>query len=234
MNNFKIIAASAFLALVGFQANAASVTTCGNDVCFTYDDSTEFGSANVVGNSIFFAPTSFTAESLNGQGAVSTSSTINVLVESITQGFNLQQFFLQEQGDYFIEGQQASVSAGGQFAATSLTKTCDTGGLFEFACREEVLLDGGDLDTVGEFDDWSISAFIDLAQNEDWGSDSRVLLTIENRLSATTFNLGEEAFIEKKFAGVGITVIPVPAAVWLLGSALGLLGFSRRKQVLAK
>ncbi len=39
---------------------------------------------------------------------------------------------------------------------------------------------------------------------------------------------GTEAYL-KAFGDVQISVVPVPAAVWLMGSALGLLGFMRRK-----
>jgi len=236
MNNFIIFTVTTFLALVGFQASAASVTTCGDDVCFTYDNSTAFGSANVVGNNIFFLPTNFIAESTNTQGAVSTNSTINILVKASTAGLTISRVFLQEQGDYFLEGAASSASAGGMFAATSTTTVCPTGNtMFAFfPCREQRLLNAGALTTKGAFADWSVSSFIDLNKNKNWKSDSSVYLTIENRLAATALTQGDQAFIQKKIVGAGITVVPVPAAVWLLGSALGLLGFARRKRVLAK
>ena len=62
-------------------------------------------------------------------------------------------------------------------------------------------------------------------------SDSSVIAQIQNNLSATTLNNGEQAWIEKKAAGVGLIVnpVPVPAAVWLFGSALALLGWIRRR-----
>jgi hypothetical protein len=56
---------------------------------------------------------------------------------------------------------------------------------------------------------------------------------IQNDLTAISSVENESALIQKKFEGVGLVinpvVIPVPAAVWLFGSALGLLGWMRRK-----
>jgi len=229
MKTTNLIAASILFALFSLQGQAASVTKCGTDVCFTYDDSTLFGDASVVGNSIFFLPTDFIAESLNG-GVDSTNTTLNIEVNAITAGFDMSQFLLQEQGDYYLDGEGASVSAGGLFAVTSTSKTCPDGGFFP--CRIEQIFNADPMTTQGAFDEWSVAAAIDLASEGDWGTDSSVIMTIENIITATTLNDGEEAFIQKKIAGVGITVVPVPAAVWLLGSALGGLGFMgrRRKQ----
>ena len=41
-----------------------------------------------------------------------------------------------------------------------------------------------------------------------------------------------EANTQYQYYELVYTVIPVPAAVWLMGSALGLLGWVRRKQVI--
>ena len=41
---------------------------------------------------------------------------------------------------------------------------------------------------------------------------------------------GESAWIQKKITVV-VSEVPVPAAVWLFGSGLGLLGFMRRRKL---
>ena len=59
----------------------------------------------------------------------------------------------------------------------------------------------------------------------------KLILQIQNNLAATTGANGEQAWIQKKQGGIGISVVPVPAAVWLFGSALGALGWLRRRSV---
>jgi len=228
MKSTKLLLIGTVIALLGFQAQAATTTTCGTDVCFTYDDNTLFGSASVIGNSIFFLPTDFTAESLNGAGSQITNTTLNIEIEAITEGFSMSQFLLQEQGDYYLQGDGASVSAGGQLGVTSLTSSCPDGGLVP--CRLTNTFNAENLDTQGVLTDWDVAAAVNLNDLADWGSDTKVIMTIENVLTARSLNPGDEAFIQKKVAGVGITVVPVPAAVWLLGSALGGLGFMRRRK----
>ena len=223
------------LAAILMPAHAAPVTLFGDDVKFTFDDAAAFGGGLVIGNSLFFLPTTFKVESLDG-GAGSTDSietlnvTLNVTVERTTAGYVMEDFALSEQGDYELNGAGASVQANGQFRVTSATKFC--GGPF-FPCMDESIFDAGPLTVTGALTTWSAGTTIDLDNTAGWGDDTKVIMTLENRLNATTLNsgVGETAFIEKKFEGVGITVnpVPVPAAVWLFGSALGLLGWMRRR-----
>ncbi|MBT8421665.1 MAG: hypothetical protein KJP03_00945, partial [Gammaproteobacteria bacterium] len=75
-------------------------------------------------------------------------------------------------------------------------------------------------------------ADIDLAETAGWVFDTDVNANIQNNLSATTTQAATSAMIEKKFGAIGIevTVVPVPAAVWLFMSALGLLGSLRMRR----
>lgn len=212
------------------SAQAATVTLTGDDVQFTYDDASVFGTASVVGNSIFFLPTNFKAESLNGDGVDTANATLQIRIEVITDGFALRELHLLEQGDYLLNGAGASVQQSGQLAVTSLTQTC---GSF-FPCRSTDLFDAGPLTVQGALTEWSANAAVDLGDDPAWGSDTRVDIQLENLLTATTLNpaVGEQAFIEKKFAAVGLLLepiaIPVPAAFWLFGSALVGLMLRRR------
>jgi len=221
--------------LVSAVANAAIVTKFGTDVKFTYDNSTFFGDATVVGNNIFFLPTSFSAESLNGAGAVSINDTVVVTIEATTVGYSMSEFLLIEQGDYFLNGSGASVSGGGQLRISSNTTNCLQSPIpFAMPCTDNDTFNIDPMTVQGAFTDWEILAAVNLGDTSDWLSDTSVQMTLENRLTATTFALGEEAFIENKFVAIGITVIPVPAAVWLLGSGLiGLFGWSRRRAMSA-
>ena len=215
------------LLMVPLLANAATVTLYGDNIKFTYDDSTLFGSATVVGDNIFFQPTNFRAESVNGQGVVSATDTINVTAEVITDGFVMTSFSLIEQGDYRLSAGSTEVTASSRLQVTSGTTTC--GGFF--VCSDNDLVNATGLGTVGPTTNWDINAAVNLGDTTGWGSDTLATIQIQNDLSATTNNLGELAWIQKKIGGVGMQVevseVPVPAAFWLFGSALGALGCLR-------
>ncbi|MFQ5635611.1 MAG: hypothetical protein ACE5G3_09835 [Gammaproteobacteria bacterium] len=216
------------LSLLATGAFAAPISQPGIDVTFSYDDASLFGTGTVVGNSIFFSPTTFKAESLNTAGVVTANETLNITVSvNSGSGFSISEFQLVELGDYLLTGTSSSVDASGRLQVTSNTTTC---GLF-FSCLDSQIFTAGPLTTTGVLTAWSASAGIDLADTAGWGSDTSVLAQIQNDLTATSTVNGESALVQKKFQGVGLVVnpIPVPAAAWLFVSALGLLGWLRRK-----
>lgn len=227
----SISALVALLLMHGTQA--AIVTVPGADLEFTYDDATPFGTATVIGNTIFFTPTAFEAESLDGEGPVTMNETLNIDIEVTTPGYVMEDFLLVERGDYKLNGTGASVSANGELRITSLTTLAPDWQPF----MDEDFFDAGLL-TVNTNSPvaWSADASIDLANTAGWGTDTKVRMTIENLLTATTLNsgVGETAFIQKKFNGGAIGVIinpvPIPGAVWLFGSAIGLLAWMRRRK----
>jgi len=226
MKFLNTLNAALIISLLTLQANAAVVTNCGDNVCFTYDDATLFGAGNVIGDNIFFLPTGFKVSSVDDEGGIDVNATINIDVAAIKNGFNMAQFMLLEQGDYLLKGAKASATAAGMLAVTSLTQNC--GNLAP--CREHDIFNVNPIDAKGALTDWEATAMVDLTSNGNWGSDSLVTVTLENRLSAVTLETGELAFSQKKIAGVGVTVVPVPASVWLFGSALAGLFSWRRRQ----
>ena len=229
----KLFVAGLLCSLLSGQAYAAPVTLNGTDVSFTYDDAALglYGGMMplVVGNSIIFQPTNFTAQSLNGAGAVPANQTLIIDVVATTPGFDITSVIMAEQGDYIQSGIDASVAASMRLGVVSKTTTIC--GLF---CSDFTLTNvGGFGDTGGATVGWSGSATVDLASTAGWGSDSAVQVSFQNNLLATTLNNGETARIQKKLGGVGLFVnqVPVPAAVWLFGSGLiGLVGVARRKR----
>ncbi|PCJ87379.1 MAG: hypothetical protein COA54_05715 [Thiotrichaceae bacterium] len=217
--------------VVSTASSAAMVTINGDDVSFTFNDATMFGIGNVVGNSLFFAPTDFKAESLNGAGVATAMFTLGIEVNVITVGYDISSLGMFEQGDYILNGVGASVTAAGQLGVVSGTTTC---GLIPIACNDASIFNVAGLgDTGGALAGWSGSTSVDLADTAGWGTDTQLFISFQNDLSANTFSIGEQAFIEKKFGAIGLVVnpIPVPAALWLFGSGLlGLVAVARRKQ----
>jgi len=209
--------------------SAATVTLFGDDLSFTFDDSSLFGTGVVTGNSLFFQPTNFSAESLNGAGVVTSNETLNIIINTINDDYQITSLAMVEQGDYISNGPGASVAAAGSLGVASNTKNC---GLFP--CNDFSVFNVGGLgDTGGTLVDWSGGTRVDLADTAGWDSDSSLGVTFQNDLTATTLNVGEQAFIQKKFGAIGIVVnpVPVPAAVWLFGSGLaGLMITARRRR----
>jgi len=227
--SFKSIAIAATALIISTSASAAPVTINGTNVSFTFDDASLYGAGVVVGNSLFFQPTDFVALSENGEGSVSASEILNIIVKSITDGYVISDVAMAEEGDYIQNGTAASVAAGGRLGVTSNTTTCGI-----FSCKDASVFNvGGFADTGGANVAWTGGTTVALGDTVGWGSDTDLSVSFENDLSANTLNVGEKAQIAKKFGAIGLVVnpVPVPAAVWLFGSGLlGLAGIARRKK----
>lgn len=228
MKKLQPILLCAFVAAFNVApASAATVIECGTDVCFEYDNASSFGEATIIGNNIFFLPTDFSAEALNDDGAVTKNETLNIRVTA--QGnYQIDGFALAEQGDYFLNGVDASVDVSGQLGVTSRTKNEQPLDFFPYRATE--IFTAGDLNVQGALTEWNAGAAIDLGDTAGWGTDTDVTVTLENLLSATTLNNGERAFVEKKIGAIGLSVVPIPGAVFLFPSALGALAWMRRRR----
>ncbi len=85
---------------------------------------------------------------------------------------------------------------------------------------------------------WTMDAVLSPAATFT-GLANQMTLTIQNQLAAFTNDTtggSELAWIEKKLAVTVITTnpVPVPAGLWLLGSAFGVLAVARRRAVAAQ
>lgn len=225
----SLLGVAAALSLWGAGAQAAPVTVYGDDLAFTYDDSSLFGTATVVGNTLVFSPTSFRAESANNAGTVLVSETLNIDVEVITPGKRIGQLRFFEAGDYYRSSSAADVRVSGYLHALSLTRT-NPATYLPYFTSNVFNLGPGDLATTGASDTWAGGVTIDLASVTGWGSDTEVRATIQNNLIVEAYR-ADTAWVEKKAGAVGleVTLVPVPAAVWLFGSGLiGLVAIARR------
>jgi hypothetical protein len=238
--NTLIISAMLFSA----TSQAAIITQNGTDVSFTYDDATLYGTGNVVGNSISFKPVDFKVESLGGTaidlgngnsisgGQATLSQTLKITMNATTVGYAMDMFQVVEIGDYRLDGAPtADVDVSAYVDIESLTTNC---GIFACSNTGNIFTAGSLGDTGLVLTPWSLGGSLNLADTAGWGSDTGVVMTLQNNILAYTENTGETAFIQKKQGGIGIVVnpIPVPAAVWLFGSGLiGLISVARRKKV---
>jgi hypothetical protein len=219
---------AATLAFAAWPLQAATVTQCGPNVCYEYDNAQAAvgltGLPTLVGDTMQFLPPSFAAQSTGGAGWVTVGGaagnfifsrvyTTNVLNEIVS-------LTVHEEFDYeIITGGEVRASLYTQ--ARSLVLPSDgTSTVVNF-------IDTGD--TGGPLIDtltavlYPAAAFSAIANNMQVG--------IQNTLRAYTGAAGEDAFIQKKFTLVTetLTPVPVPAAAWLLAGGLGALGWLRRK-----
>ncbi len=207
-------------------SHAAIITLTGNTVDFIFDDSqpgiADYGVLQVVGDSIVATPNTILAQAADG-GSASFSvpeTTVTVVVHS---GYQFSSATVGLQGDYTVAGAGASVSISNTLtvsdtsnAATSVTP---------------VMTDSGFGSANGTYN-WTSVGTADLS-TAMWSGVNSINLSLASILSATTSAQGESALIQEKFTGssvVSIQTVPLPAAVWLMGSGLlALFGLGKRK-----
>ena len=206
-------------------AFAASVTLSGTTVDFSFDDSLFglFGQANVAGDSLYFTPVNFSAESMNGAGFDLTKQTFNVKV-SAHEGWDFSSLALTERGDYLRVGEAAKVVVSGQIRAFDTVNP-----LAEVTSN---ILPTGVFQLTDDFitQNWEAKASANLVT---MSAASTINVTLQNILVAQS-PLGTDtlAFIEKKYAGLNVITTPVPEAdtYAMLLAGLGLIGFVVRRR----
>lgn len=227
MKRVKTLATGVFLlsqALTG-AAYAASVTLTGNTVDFTFDDTLMglFGQPQISGDTLFFTPVNFEAQSLNGAGYAFTNDTVNVTVTAHS-GMSFDSVNLLERGDYLLLGSGSSADVGGQLrvfdTAMPLTDLSSS-----IASSSPLTMTG--LPTKN----WDSNTSVDVSA---WNTATTLNVTIENLLLTSTSTPTSLAFAEKKFSGLSLVTTPVPEAetYTMMLSGLGLIGFmvARRKR----
>lgn len=233
---FLIAAAALACTAAAVPAHATIVTVVGTHFDLRYDDTKLglFGAPSLVGDQLFFTLSTFAASSANGAGLVSTNSTISGIELVAKNGYGFGSVSLSEFGDYTLSGSNSSVQVLGQlrgFNVANASFTQTTANLALSPLTPLTLADGAN-------HDWLAGATLDASTpvlplpgftNVIASRPDVMGLILENRLSAYTDAAQGgllQAFIEKKVAGVVLTVSPVPeTGTWLsFGTGLCLLG----------
>ena len=221
-----VLGAFAFANAVSADEVTVSDPGSSFDLIYDTDNLGLFGVPTLVNNTVFFTPTTFFALSEDGvpplgDGEEITNSTVVFRLVAKDPSTLLQNFQVQANGDYRLDGAGTSVDVDGQIR------------LFDpedpFNQFTDHLTTSSDL-TIADSNthDWVATAAI------GFSGANEVVITLQNILTASSTMLGTSAFIEKKFEGVQISVIPLPAAAWLFGSSLLGLGLVRRRRTVAQ
>jgi len=239
-------------ACLASPAQAALVTLCGPSICYEYDNNpganagiTLFGAPTLLGGSdtLKFTPTNFNADSDPGTVAIPgpTVSAVFQFTRVYTiNGGEIASITVTEDGDYQIIDGGAStgfVNVNMRLQSVDNVNNNPTGGFPEVT---NPLFNWNTTTPTGfALANWSLSGtitpaatFADLANDVD--------LQIQNTLQACSSMIPSQctagtgtdyAFIAKKLTLTATsTVVPLPAAAWMFGSALGVLGWARRRR----
>lgn len=225
--NFKLKFLSIALG-VGLSLNvaAAPVTLVGSKVTYSFDDALLglFGLPTLVGDSLFFAPTNFKAQSNSGSPALGfTAATMNIRVQPNNPAQWLGSVSLNEVGDYLLfdplNGSAKGVAVTGQIRVRDLNTLAE---------MTDSITPAAPLTAVGlPSKNWSASASADVSS---WVS-TLANVTVENLLIAYTTAAPSLAFIEKKGVVLHVTAVPEPETWAMLLAGVGLVGLQLRRKL---
>jgi hypothetical protein len=220
MNHFRTKIFGMFLsAAVMGSAHAIPVTLVGSDVDFTFDNSLtgKYGQPVVSGDTLYFTPTTFIAQSSNGVGYVLTPETINISATAHT-GKTIGTANLAERGDYLLLGSSATADVTGQLRAFDVA---NPGVDMSSAITPTSALNLSGVPSKN----WFAAATVDVSS---WKTAKTLNFTLENFLLASTTNPDSLAFVQKKYAGLTIMTSAVPEAQvsMLMLAGLGFVGFT--------
>lgn len=235
----RVIAAAILGLLYALPASATVVLYCGPNLCYEYDDAQAavafYGLPSFVNDDAVFTPVVFEARSADGVGLHTLTNTDFVdatwvfsRVYSVNPLNEIAGILAFEEGDYEIN------YAGGEVHGDLYLQALGLNAI------EPIVVGTDSVDFLGNssgLQSWSMQATITPAAALTQLANN-LTLTIQNQLSAFTSDStagSELASIEKKLVlqintviPVG-TIVPLPVAAWLFGSAFGLLAVMRRR-----
>jgi hypothetical protein len=205
---------------VTWQYNITTLTTSGALALFD--------GPTLIGDNIRFLPPSFVAQSIGGSGPALTTGNFIFTHVFRNDGGNILGFSSSDIGDYAItnagcvQGDLYMQAADNTNALRFANKVTTTGQI----CTP----------TGGALTGWNLTTTVDGTTPNPLGPpflpiiaapDFAVNVQDTLQASTTTSPINQIAFIQKKI-NIDV-VVPVPAAAWLFGSALGLLGLRRTR-----
>jgi hypothetical protein len=210
-------------------ANAALISVTGPNFTVSFDDAQAgyafFGRPTVAWNTVFFTPSDYVAESLNGEGSAGSSVAFSFHVDAV-DGIGLFQLLTSDRGDYRLSGDGSSVSVTGSVHAFSESISLDA---------NLVVSPGTPLDVAdGALKPWLAMGALNLEALSRSGFTDSASITLTRTLTAFTVPGVEPslAFIQQKFAATridfqlrptAVTPVPAPDSLVLVCSALGTL-----------
>lgn len=233
-SRLSVLLACAAMLGIG-SASAAPVTIMGLNVDVTYDDTrlSSFSPPTLVGDSIFFTLNSHRAESLNGTGLVSAAALLADLVIVAKGNYRFGAFDLAVFGDYRLNGAGSSVDVTGQLRAFDASLPGSARAVADLSLSAPLnLADGANHNWVASARVDQFTPLVGIGGPVIGAGVRSVGLEIDTTLSAYTDAAAaglRQAFIENKFAGLQITILPaatVPAPGTLALAALALLGLA--------
>jgi len=249
LRSCKLIASALSLLAFGSFASAAAINYGnfnGTNVMYlqvTEDSSTDptplFGAPTVTNDSLTFNPTSFGASATGAGGVDITDGTLAATLMT-TGAKRIHKVSFAEAGDYTLAGGAGTTATAASVGASFFLRVIELDGVgvapISFSGNLAVSPSGGTYDFVndphGPAAIWTGSASFDidalLASQNITGQATKILLSLDNVLLATS-EAGTFSTIKKKeFEGVTVTVdtnVPEPASIafFALGCAV-LLG----------
>jgi hypothetical protein len=219
-------------------AQAVPVTLCGTSICYEYDNDVSvnqgislYGAPTILsGNTLRFVPSNFNVDSDYGS-SIPTPISVAVFKFSrvyTTNGGEVASITVTESGDYQIKGAgEVNVN----MRLQSVDNVDDGVPTPEFAEVTAPQFNWNTSTPTGfELANWSLTGVITPAELfSDLATD--VDFSIQNTLQAFAGPFPNYAFVQKKLSlqVTAVSTVPVPAAVWLFGSALGVFGLMRRR-----
>lgn len=235
---------AAALGIVSSSASAVLVTLPGVNFDLTYDDAKlgAYGAPSLLGSFITFTPSTYVAQSNNGNPPTMLdleSSTINLRI-ALHDGFRIQSVALSEGGDYLKLGSLSQVGVSGQTRALDLAQNVATQVIQPILVSPLNITNPGLPNPSFATHNWNATTFTDLS-GASYASTQTLSYTIQNLLFAFSAPFGpspldpdliRQAFIEKKFVGldVSVTLIPEPEVWAMMLVGAGLVGFQLRRK----